>query len=145
MEKNIQKNIQKKIQKKSKKNLDFFRIFLDGRNYCLFVSIESLAKVDLNETKTTCRCEDWAKCDWSNRLVNQLASLNNNHPFYKSSVTFFKKQICNRQKQQNWCCRGGDYAKESELQILKPAIEQAPEQVVSIFILKFLANPLMFF
>ena len=75
----------------------------------------------MSETESICKCQEVRTCRWSNALLNRLSKLPKNHVYYTIGINKVREQICentNDIKSNVWCCRSGDYARGSELDIL---------------------------
>ena len=75
-------------------------------------------EIDLSLVKTSCQCQKYDTCAWSTQVVNQMAVIPKNMPLWKSLFQSFVVQICDRKERHVWCCRGGEQARGSELEIL---------------------------
>jgi len=67
---------------------------------------------------TSCKCQSHSTCTWSKAVVNLVVALPKNHPDYRFKVQLFQSQICDKEKQYVWCCRNGEHATKSELELL---------------------------
>ena len=107
------------LNKKSLLVIKFEKSSLQKFIFFFFLSLlESLKPIDIKETESSCNCQGYATCEWSTQLVNQLSFLPQNHPLWKHNSIFFNQRICDRPNQYVWCCREGDFPRESELNIL---------------------------
>merc|ERR1712008_66115 len=75
-------------------------------------------EIDLSLVKSSCQCQNYATCAWSTQVVNQMAVIPKNMPLWKSLFQSFMVQICDRKERHVWCCRDGEQARGSELEIL---------------------------
>ena len=58
----------------------------------------------MNDTLSTCNCQSWDTCEWSNETVNTMSTLPANSEVFKSNEAFFKKMICDGKSKKVYCC-----------------------------------------
>ena len=98
---------------------------------CFFKDL--LRPIDTEETLSRCKCQNYASCQWSNKIKTQLSELKDqSHPFYVSRNNFYENRICNKKRGHVWCCRDGDFPRPQELKILNKK-ESAVRSTLPIF------------
>ena len=99
--------------------------------FFLLASIKGM-EIDLSLVKTSCQCQKFGTCAWSNQTVNQMAVIPKNMPLWKSLFQSFVVQICDRKERHVWCCRGGEQARGSELEILNRKQDESENNVIEV-------------
>ena len=67
-------------------------------------SFAKSSKRKKNDPLSTCNCQSWDKCEWSNETVNTMSTLPANSEAFKSNEAFFKKMICDEKSKKVYCC-----------------------------------------
>ena len=99
--------------------------------YFLLASIKGM-EIDLSLVKFSCQCQKYETCAWSTQVVNQMAVIPKNMPLWKSLFQSFVVQICDRKERLVWCCRGGEQARGSELEILNRKPDENENNVIEV-------------
>ena len=89
-------------------------------------------EIDLSLVKSSCQCQKYDTCAWSTQVVNQMAVIPKNMPLWKSLFQSFVVQICDRKERLVWCCRGGEQARGSELEILNRKEDENENNVIEV-------------
>ena len=94
--------------------------------WVLFSASVRSVLIDPSLAVSSCQCQNYSTCAWSNQVVNQLSVIPKNLPWHKYLTRQFQVQICDRKKRHVWYCRNKEQARGSELEILnkKEAYEQ---------------------
>ena len=75
---------------------------------------DSVELKDLAEI--SCKCENYADCNWSNTLVNRVSGIEKSSPAWTSHKLFLQDKICDIEKQNVYCCgTNGTYPTADEL------------------------------
>ena len=99
--------------------------------FFLSASIKGI-EIDLSLVKTSCQCQKFEACAWSTQMVNQMAVIPKNMPLWKSLFQSFVVQICDRKERLVWCCRDGEQARGSELEILNRKPDENENNVIEV-------------
>jgi len=67
----------------------------------------SHCKSNAEMAKTSCKCQSFSSCSWSNNMINQIKGLARGSADHQVLSQKFQSQICNQKQKMVWCCDDG--------------------------------------
>ena len=94
--------------------------------------IEEPSSQQTLDPETSCKCQSFKTCAWSDKIISQISVLHKEDHKHKALKMQFQNQICNLVTQDVWCCKDGEPPTESELKILKTKFPITKSQKTTI-------------